>query len=369
MAIMNKLEIDALIILQLEAVSELIEVMPTPEVWHKELQFAISRYKKSNLIHPEHGINYVRSGIKDLIKRLVRFASGLGLPEAMFIKPIELNTEVSSFMTLDEILATNEFNDSGMIKIYPQRTIECIESYQAKIDDIPKIIQVSMDICSCGVKLDIDHDTGTMNCPLCSRYFESMIVVFNEERGLPNHDSQKSKSNTYKVSKHFETWLNRILAIEVKAGAPALVPKIREYFHSTGIPRDLITYGIIRNYLKKYKLKDYYESVSWLLKEVTGRLPPELTDSEHMDIAYRFDVIIDTFDRIRHDSDDKPTGRTYYPFFIYKIIQTKFARYPNKLRLLDYIHIQHEKTLKKNEKWYLLILSEAKNPRLTQVDE
>lgn len=366
---MTKIEIDALIILQLESVHELIEVMPTPAVWHEELKYAMSRYKKSNLINSEHGINYVRSGIKDFVKRLVSYARSLNLPDSVNIRPIEMNISVSSLLTLDDIIGSDQFDSDGLLKVYPQRIIECIESYQARIDDIPKISQVSMDICSCGTKLNVCLDTGIMNCPSCGRHYESVIVVFNEERGLPNNDSQKTKSNTYKVSKHFETWLNRILAIEVKAGITALVPKMKDYFHSVGIPRDLITYGIIRNYLKKYKLKDYYESVSWLLKEVTGRMPPELTDPERMDIAYRFDVIIDTFDRIRHDSDEKPTGRTYYPFFIYKIIQTKFARYPAKLKLIDYIHVQSEKTLKKNEKWYALILSEAKNPRLTQSDE
>lgn len=365
---MTKIEIDTLLAQQSEAVYELIETMPTPELWHEEFNRVISLYKKDSLVSDDPGVNYIRSGIKEFIGRLINFARKHTDEDPVFIKKKDVSIENAILLSIDEILAEHESCIDPSHKVYPHRLIECIEIYQKSIDAIPKVSIVSIDTCQCGEKMKVDLETGCISCQACGLCRESALALFKEDRGVGSGDSQKIKSNTYKVSKHFETWLNRILAIEVRAGAYAIVPKIKEYFRDAGVPKDLIEYTGIRRFLRKNNLKDYYETISWFLKEVTGRSPPELTDSERMDIAYRFDVIIDTSDRIRNNTDSKPLGRTYYPFFIYKIVQTKFANKPEKLRLLNYIHIQSERTLEKNEAFYHKILLEARNSKLYESD-
>jgi len=363
---MTKIEIDTILAQQSETIYELIETMPTPEIWHIEFNRVVSLYKKDSLVSDDPGVNYIRSGIKEFVSRLLSYAKKHTSEDPVYIKKKDISLEVSITLSIDDLL--NDYTHELMHKVYPHRLIECVEIYQKNIDAIPKVSMVSIDTCSCGEKMKVDLETGCISCQSCGLCKESALALFKEDRGAGSGDSQKIKSNTYKVSKHFETWLNRILAIEVRAGAYAIVPKIKEYFRGAGVPKDLIEYTGIRKFLKKNNLKDYYETISWFLKEVTGRSPPDLTDSERMDIAYRFDVIIDTFDRIRNSTDAKPLGRTYYPFFIYKIIQTKFANRPEKLRLLNYIHVQSEKTLEKNESLYHKILQEARNSKLYECD-
>lgn len=365
---MTKLEIDALLSLQLEAVHELIETMPNPDLWRKGLHVCVSQYKKRMTINTDDGVNYTHSGIREFVLSLVNFARKIGLSESAFVRPREPTIAAVFNMSIDELLEIDETDAQGNINIYPNNLLQSIEIYQNRIDALPKITLLPIDICSCGAKMKTNVESGAIECSACGQSFESILILFKEDRSFINFDSQKTKSNTYKTSKHFEKWYNRILAIEVKPGSHLVVPKIKEYFNNLNVPKDLIDYASVRQCLKKCNLKAYYETVSWFLKEVSGRSPPTVTDEEHMDIAYRFDVIIDTFDRIRN-SDVEPSGRTYYPFFIYKIIETKFAKKRDKLRLLKYIHVQNEKTLKKNEALYQKILREANNPRLSAVDD
>jgi len=367
---MAKLEIQNALTQQFEVIYELIETLPTPELWAKEFGRVVSEYKRANLLNNDTGMNYIKSGIRDFVLRLIGFAKTLGIEDSVDIIQRDTSFDALMEMSVDDLVldTIQKPHANTVIKVYPQRLIECIEIYQQKIDSLPKVSIIAMDICQCGAKMKIDLESGCISCSVCGLFQESALALFKEDRSASSTETQKVKSNTYKVSKHFETWLNRILAIEVRPGAHLLVPKIKEYFKNIGVPKDLIEYTGIRNYLKKNSLNDYYESVSWFLKEVTGRTPPELTDTERMDIAYRFDVIIETFDKIRNSTDVKPSGRTYYPFFIYKIIQTKFANNPEKLRLLNYIHVQNEKTLKKNKALYYKILAEARNSKLSEED-
>lgn len=356
---------DNLILLQIESLRELAECLPTPSIWHKAIDSAVLEYNSGFAINSDTGVNYLKSDLKGLVGRITAFAKKAKLPESMIISPRDIPSETIKILSLDDI----ELLVSDTIKVFPAQLIEKILDSQERIDILPKYSVILNDICTiCSGILVPDYDTGCVSCASCGQCIESSILMFVEDRNITSNDSSKSKSNSYKTAKHFETWMNRILAIEVKPDAITIVPKIRRHFRSLGVPKDLIDYCGIRDFLKKNKMTGYYESISWLLKEVTGRLPPDLTESERMDIAYRFEMIIDTFDRLRIISDAGPTGRTYYPFFIYKIIQTKFANKPDKLRLLDYIHIQQEKTLMKNEHIYNRIILESNNPRLTKKD-
>lgn len=360
------MELEQLLSQQLVSVFELIQCMPTPIVWEREFNKIISEYHKANIISPDPAINYVRSGIKEYIKSMIEYASKHVTVEFKYIKKIGMLTDQCLIMTLDEIIDSS--GEDGLIKVSPKHVIENIEMMQEQIDLVPKFKFIETDSCPCGGTMFPDYDLGTLNCDTCERIVKSAMHMFVEDRSIGMDNNTKSKSNTYKTSKHFENWMSKILATFIRPGSSELLPAMREYFQSNQITRDRIDYESIRKYLQNNGHKDFYGCVAWFLKEVTGRNPPELTDEERMDISYRFDTVISTFDEIRNSSDNKPIGRTYYPFFIYKILETKFARKPAKLKILDFIHIQQEKTLLKNETLYKQIIDKANNPRLSLQD-
>lgn len=249
------------------------------------------------------------------------------------------------------------------------KRLDIISAYQSQIDSMAPVVSRDIDICSyCNVRTVIDMEASEMECPSCGRVMTLRGIIFKDEQILPTEGGHRVKANSYKTSKHFATWMNRILAVEKPANGDALIIELRAYIKCHKIARDLVTYKTIREYLKQAKKTDANDNIAWLLKEITGRAPPELTFEERSDIEYRFNTIIDTFDNIREQSLTKPIGRKYYPFFIYRIIKCKFARIPGKLRLLEYIHEQQDKTIKKNDDLYDQILDKANNPRLTAVD-
>jgi hypothetical protein len=45
---------------------------------------------------------------------------------------------------------------------------------------------------------------------------------------------------------------------------------------------------------------------------------------------------------IKHEKDP---NRPYYPYFIYKIAEDEFKDNPEKLKILDYIHMKSEDTI------------------------
>lgn len=366
---MDSVNLEQLLSQQLISVMELVQCMPTPIVWEVEVNKLFSDYQRTNIIYPDPAINYLRSGIKEYIINMTSYATkNIDIVEFKQIKKIGLLSEKCLLMTLDEILDVSRTDSEGHIKVSPKHIIENIEMIQEKIDLIPKFKFIENELCQCGGNMIPDYETGNMNCSECERIVKSAIQMYVEDRSVGIDTNAKSKSNTYKTSKHFENWMSKILAINIRPGSSDLVPAMKEYFVSNNIKRDRIDYESIRKYLQMKGYKDYYGCIAWFLKEVTGRSPPELTDEERMDISYRFDVIISTFDDIRNSSDTTPIGRTYYPFFIYKIIETKFARRPDKLRLLKFIHIQQEKTLQKNEILYRQIIERANNSRLSLSD-
>lgn len=257
-----------------------------------------------------------------------------------------------------------EIEDRDTLKL-----VEMVVALQSQIDSVSAQSTKDIDVCGdCGTKTNIDMEASEMDCPQCGKIIPLRGIIFKDEQINGSDGGHRVKANTYKTSKHFATWMNRILAIEQPAGGEVLVQEIRDHIKRYKITRDLVTYKFIRDYLLKNNRTDVNDNIAWILKEVTGRCPPELTIEERTDIEYRFNTIIDTFDKIRESTLSKPAGRTYYPFFIYKIIKCKFARVPSKLKLLNYIHEQKDKTIKKNEELYDHILEMANNPRLTAHD-
>lgn len=250
-----------------------------------------------------------------------------------------------------------------------KKLIGCVEALQEQIDAHTPNETSAYDICKkCHIRTEVNIETSEMECPGCGQVTILRGIIFKDDQLFPS-EGQKVKTSSYKTSKHFNTWMNRILAVEQPKIGKDFIKDIKEDFRNRGIARDIIDYKMVRLYLKRVKLTEFNDYISWILKEVSGRAPPDISFDDRVDIEYRFNAVIDAFDRIRERTLDKPVGRKYYPFFIYKIVKYKFAKYPRKLRLLDYIHEQQDKTLKNNEDLFEEILVEAANPRISSMDK
>jgi hypothetical protein len=81
---------------------------------------------------------------------------------------------------------------------------------------------------------------------------------------------------------------------------------------------------------------------------MNGPTPPQLTFKESREHAILFNKLIDLYVKVTGDIGNKP----YYPYFIYKGIENLFHDNKDKLKLLDYIHLQNIKTVINHDKTY-----------------
>ncbi len=95
-------------------------------------------------------------------------------------------------------------------------------------------------------------------------------------------------------------------------------------------------------------MTEYNDHAPLLVKLLGGTPPPQFDFQENRDMAIMFNKIINLYHKVNPDGSNRP----YYPYFIYKMVERKFANNPEKLRLLDYIHLQSSDTVKKNDYYY-----------------
>lgn len=338
---------------------DLLRAHSNPYALKKRLLTAVDDYDKELLASSDSALSYLKSNISMIVAEIIDSVNA----DKDSLDMIQTTTYEEA-NDIDTLTNLDTPTLSGLIRT--SVLIERLDMLQERLDAIPKFTHTQLPPCDCGGKMTADYDSGCHVCVACGAIQASVVSMFVEDRGTLEISS-KPKSNSYKTHKHFDKWMNRILAIDAPKDGNDILPEILRYFRERGIKRDLVDGESIRKALKTLGLNKYYVYTSWLLKEVTGRGPPQLTEDESRDIAYRFGVISDTFDKIRNKAEKK-MGRIYYPFFIYKIILTKFANRPDKIKLLHYIHVQEEKTQSKNNAIYAKIIKEANNPRLIQKD-
>ncbi|MFA5522706.1 MAG: hypothetical protein WDA28_13270, partial [Castellaniella sp.] len=120
------------------------------------------------------------------------------------------------------------------------------------------------------------------------------------------------------------------------------------------IRRSTLTTQTMRAVLKELKLSAYNDHSALLVVQHGGPSPPKLTFQENMRMTMLFNKIMDLYGT----AVPKGGNRPYYPYFIYKLIEQEFGGGDgrpadrDKLRLLDYIHLQSRETVIKNDKIY-----------------
>ena len=208
--------------------------------------------------------------------------------------------------------------------------------------------QTNYDTCECGAKRVHIPELSELRCSSSSCGLVKIIVgcIFKEDQYAS--DTQKSKCNGYDFGRHFKFWMERLQALEHKIFNDGDLARIKECIVRDRTLNCEITCVRMRGYLKELGLTEYNDHVPLLVKMFGGQGPPQYDFQETRDIAIKFNKIINLYHKVNPNGSNRP----YYPFFIYKIVEHKFRDNPEKLRLLDYIHLQSDDTIKKNDSYY-----------------
>jgi hypothetical protein len=210
------------------------------------------------------------------------------------------------------------------------------------------ITKRNYEICKCGSRMTLFPETSELQCS-CGYVKQVVGVAFRNDQFYVQ-DGQKSRHGGYDTSRHYKFWIERLQALETKIFEQSDLDKIEYVIKRDSYIRKLLTCKDMRVILKNPKVNATHlnDHVPLLVKMFGGNPPPILTFKENRILSTRFKHAMRLYDLVNPVGGNKP----YYPYFIYKLIEEKFKNNSEKLRLLNYIHLQSRETIIKNDKHF-----------------
>lgn len=199
---------------------------------------------------------------------------------------------------------------------------------------------------SCGDRMQVYPSLSELRCGVCGIVKGLQGTVF-EDHQFYTQDGIKTKHGEYVPNRHFKFWMDRIQAKEHHVFPMEMLQAIEYHISRFYPPPYRLTCATMRLILKDTRFTSYNDHIPLLLKTFTGMTPPQLTHNELRVFSLKFNKIIEIYERIIPEGN-----RPYYPYFIYKIAEEEFRDNPAKRKILDYIHLQAEDTVKKNDLIY-----------------
>jgi len=225
--------------------------------------------------------------------------------------------------------------------------------YIAKKMHIESSLEVNdYEVCKkCGSRMIVMPELSELHCEnaYCGKIKVMFGVVFRDDQFYPQ-EGQKTKHGRYDTSRHYKFWIERLQALEAKTFEPEDLAKIEYVINRDGYKKYELNCKLIRRILKDpcVNKTDLNDHTPLLVKTLGGRAPPVLDFHENRIISIRFNKVMVLYDVVNPDGGNKP----YYPYFLYKLIEDYFRNDAEKLRFLDYIHLQSRETVIKNDKYY-----------------
>lgn len=221
--------------------------------------------------------------------------------------------------------------------------------YAQSIEINLKLEKSNYEVCKCGVRMTVMPEYSELWCSQesggCGKIKKILGVVFRDDQFYPQ-EGQKTKHGGYDTGRHYRFWMERIQALESKVFPDEDNAKIDYIIERDKIDRRTLDIGKMREILKEAKLTAWNDHAALLVVLHGGPAPPRLDFQENRKMCNRFHKAMTLYDTVVPDGKNKP----YYPYFIYKIVEYEFRNNPEKLRLLDYIHLQSRDTVVKNDK-------------------
>ena len=216
----------------------------------------------------------------------------------------------------------------------------------------------SYEICKCGTRMDVKPEHSILECPQCGRIKELAGTVFRDDQFQPA-DGQKTKHGGYDTLRHYKFHIERLQGLENMSFDDDVIDRIEQVMNADKISKRVLDCEKMRQILRDSRVYSvsktgviikgtkFNDHAPLLVKLCGGQAPPLLTFKENQLASLRFSKIMALYDQVV-PSGNKP----YYPYFMLKIFEHMFKDDPDKLRIIDYIHLQSRDTVIKHDKTY-----------------
>lgn len=251
-----------------------------------------------------------------------------------------------------KILATHLFSKPETKELeYRLDSITDIIEHASKIEIHIVMEKRNYEICKCGSRMIVVPELSELHCPnpSCAKIKTIIGAIFRDDQFYPQ-DGQKSKHGGYDTSRHCRFWMERLQALESKTFDEVDINNIDYVITRDGYDRKTLICENMREILKDPLVSGTHlnDHVPLLVKTFGGVSPPTLNFHQNKVFSKQFNKLMRLHDIVNPGGGNKP----YYPYFIYRLIEHEFKNDLDKLRLLDYIHLQSRETVIKNDKLY-----------------
>jgi len=207
-------------------------------------------------------------------------------------------------------------------------------------------------VCKCGNTIITPPNELEYICSKCG-ITTILYGSGGEESILVNNYYNKTKFPRHHPNKHCKLWIGRIQAWNGPDINNDIFDKIHECIKRDNINIKKIKCNQMRQYLKECKLTKYNNFVPYIRKIITGIYPPQLSNTELNELYFLFNKISSVMKRICPGKNI-----SYYPFFIYKILDFMLFDGVRKSRILECIHLQSVHTINIADSIYKTICDE-----------
>ncbi len=208
------------------------------------------------------------------------------------------------------------------------------------------IVRKNYDFCKCGARTIFIPEVNELQCSKQCGIVRKFECAIRDEAVDLVPASKHCTSQLSGTSRHYRFHIDRLQAVENKSFDATTLEKIKYVLtRDKYVLRDLNCKQMRKilkdNYVNATKLNDH---TPLLVVTFGGRAPPRLDFTDDKLASLRFSKAMAIFEQI------VPSGnKRYYLYFILKILEEMFKNDPEKLRIINYIHLQSRETVRKND--------------------
>lgn len=213
----------------------------------------------------------------------------------------------------------------------------------------------------CGCQMIIDHSRSEMFCEYCG--IVDTLVGKLQQIEYANTDKVQSAKDD--VSRHLKKWLHYIQGtnqIENITKYEEDLSKIKNHIEIHQVDVNSLNVAKMRKILKDVNMTDYNYNCTKLIVDCGGPAPPTLSTYEFERVCMYVQKIFSIKKTLKKPCNKKP----YYPYYIYKVFENILPE--EKKPLMNYVHFQDPKTLKKCDLEFKDICAELKKAGITDIN-
>ncbi len=175
-------------------------------------------------------------------------------------------------------------------------------------------------LCEKIARFRLDESGATVTCDECG--WAKSFIGPSSDRYLPWDFEPPPQPCPYKRSNHFNEYLDSFMARQSCNLPDNLFENIYKELKKQRInDYSKLTQKRIRQIMKDLRMNKYYESAPFILYQIKGEKPPELTRAIEEELKSNFDLIQEPFEKVVKEVAPERKNFLSYSYTIFKMLQ------------------------------------------------